>query len=402
MAQLTNNTDFSVLKYSNNNSSNNINKAPIKKEMLQHNNDTEMVQLTDTGTGHTEIAELKDYPSDFELKYANILYKDGFMAQGFTYAGDKVIISAYDVTGAAGDSVVGFIDILSQGLITTLKNTYKAVTGKDIDNIRRNSRLYVFDLNNPDNYYTVLLDGEAHSGGCSYDEKDKLLFVTGSDGAVNVYKFNEMNQKAEILKNENNNNNVTFDLTADGNESIRLKSYININDGKTTNDKASTVYIDSQTNKVYIGHFTGNKEKAYVVEGTLVYDKESNTCKLVDRKEVQLDTGIQGIATFHYGGKTYLVESRSYFLQSVITVRDITNGLDNSKVIGSIKKEGGMPSEGIDINSDGIATITYEGLAFKTSNLDIKEIIKENNGQVFAIDPLDDTPPDPEPQPPPQ
>ena len=219
MAHLTNNsTDFSALKY-NNNSSNNINKAPINNGKLQQNNIVEEVNINMAAPmvaiPETDGGGRVDYPSDFELKYANILYKDGFMAQGFTYAGDKVIISAYDVTGAAGDSVVGFIDNLSQGLITKLKNTYKAVTGKDIDNIQRNSRLYVFDLNNPDNYYTVLLHGEAHSGGCSYDEKDKLLFVTGGDGAVNVYNLAEMNQKAEILKNENNYNKVYFDLTAD-------------------------------------------------------------------------------------------------------------------------------------------------------------------------------------------
>ena len=77
----------------------------------------------------------------------------------------------------------------------------------------------------------------------------------------------------------------------------------------------------------------------------------------------------------------------------MITVRDITDGIDKSKVIGS-KSISGFGSEGIEVNNAGIATIVYESppefaVELHTRSVDINEIIKENNGEVYFLWQLD-------------
>ena len=285
----------------------------------------------------------------------NIIYADGYTPQGVTIVGNKVYITAYT---------------------------------KDKD---KKSKIYVFDLNDETNYYTVKLDNNSHVGGVTYDEANKVLLITSKKGAVNAYSLATMTELASIAqKGAYEGGPIEIDLSDAQNSSIKLNSNINMNyetlanENTTTGYNSATTYYDNKSGKIFIVKF-GREGK--IISGDVEYDKVTGTYNIVNAETTTADSGIQGISTYHKDGKTYLVESRSYGSNSSqITVRDITNGINNSEVIGT-KTMDDKYSEGIFVDNSGKATIIYEKGDHKdsTETIDINEIISEHNGKVPEI-----------------
>lgn len=298
------------------------------------------------------------------LNYENI-YKDGFVPQGITVVGNQVFITAYS------------------------KN-------------EENSRIYVYEDGKCQ--YRVALDTDAHVGGVTYDEKNKVLLVTGSKGAINAYSVDVMKMLANDLnKNKNDNSSSPIiDLTNTRNSTAILNSNINMNYEQlssgytTTGYNSASVYYDNETGKVYIARFSNDGK---MITGDAIYNPTTGTYNLENPKTVNIDNGVQGINIYHRDGKTYLVESRSFGTQDgEITVRDITDGIENSKVIGS--KTIHNYSEGTFTGSDGNSTIVFEtgkaGLEDKkynhqTDTININKIIDEANGESWDIKNIDAT-----------
>lgn len=283
------------------------------------------------------------------VDYSNI-YDDEYIPQGVTVVGDKILITAYD------------------------------------ENEKNNSRIYVYDKNDESKNYKIILQNKAHVGGVTYDENNNVLLVTGSDGKIHAYDYEKISITVADSQ-EGKTDPVILDLNNEANSNTVLNSNVNINydikdNGKsTTLYSSSTTYYDSKTNKIYIGRFA---KSGKIMCGDVEYDKATGTYSVKNVTTVDAESGIQGISTYHSNGKTYLVESRSYgYNHTEITVKDITNGIDDSKLVGSriLDKEYG---EGIYINDDGQASIVHEKGTFgkydQTTVVDINEIIEENNG----------------------
>ena len=290
--------------------------------------------------------------------YYQAIFDDNYTPQGITIVGNKVIISAYQED--------------------------------------KKSRLYIF---NPDNnsYYIVGLDNKSHVGGVSYDEVNHVLLVTGSKGAVNAYNYDAMESIASKITSESySGKTVVLDLTDNTGtkQKIKLSSNININyekmenGNKLTGYNAGSVYVDTKSNQIFINRFAKDGKLVY---GDLVYDKDKGKYTMENPKSMNIDNGVQGVATYHKDEKTYLIESRSYAgTSSQITVRDITDG--KNTLVGT-KKFDNKYMESIHVDENGIGTAVYENGTYNqfnknnsTRTFDVNEIIKENNkesGNVF-------------------
>ena len=149
---------------------------------------------------------------------------------------------------------------------------------------------------------------------------------------------------------------------------------------------AGVYQIDNKDKKMYIAQFSNDGK---MVTGDVKYDKATGTYSLENATTSNIDSSIQGISTYHKDNKTYLIESRSYGSnKSNLTVRDITNGVENSTIVGS-KSLGHEYSEAIHVDDKGKALILYEGGKFgqydNTEMVDINNLISNGNGKVAKM-----------------
>lgn len=301
------------------------------------------------------IKNRENVPID-SLKYTEI-YDEKYIPQGITVVDDMIIISAYTHGGQP--------------------------------------KLFMYDKNTKELAYSVLLNdvNDSHVGGVTYDKNNGVLIVTGTEGNVNVFDYKEMQKQSKVLNQYNDGKPVELDLNDETYSSIKLKSNININyntyeNGKKITDyNAGTVYYDNKTGKLYMARFSNNGK---VITGDLQYDRENGTYNLVNPQTVNVESGVQGLSTYQKDGKEYLVETRSYGgKNTVLTVRDITNGIENSTVVGS-KTLDNMYGEGIQVDKNGNAIILYEegksGHYENTQTVNVNSIIEEHNGQVPEFD----------------
>ena len=295
---------------------------------------------------HKNKYKLGTTPDD-NVNYTNI-YKENYTPQGLIVIGDQVLITAYS---------------------------------KD----KKNSKIYVYNTNNPNKNYSVLLDNNSHLGGITYDEENHVLLITGAKGHVNAYSLDAINNASLTAKK-----NEVLDIA--DNQNFKLNSTINMNynmmdSGKTTTGyNAATVYYDNKDKKMYIAQFSNDGK---MVTGDVKFDKSTGTYSLENASTSNIDSSIQGISTYHKDDRTYLVESRSYGSnKSHITVRDISNGVDNSTVVGS-KNLGHEYSEAIHVDDNGKALVLYEGGKFgqyeNTEMVDINDLIKNGNGKAAKL-----------------
>lgn len=288
--------------------------------------------------------------------------------------------------GATPDENVNYINIYNekytpQGLIVIGNQVFITAYSKD----KKNSKIYVYDTNNPNKNYSVVLDNNSHLGGITYDEENHVLLITGAKGSVNAYSLDAINNASRNVKKD-----AVLDIK--DNPNIKLNSNINMNynimdSGKTTTGyNAATVYYDNKDKKMYIAQFSNDGK---MVTGDVKYDKATGTYSLENATTSNIDSSIQGISTYHKDNKTYLIESRSYGSnKSNLTVRDITNGVENSTIVGS-KSLGHEYSEAIHVDDKGKALILYEGGKFgqydNTEMVDINNLISKGNGKVAKM-----------------
>lgn len=295
-----------------------------------------------------------NFKNGYALKsdlYYQTIFKNGYTPQGITIVGNKVVISAYSKEG-------------------------------------KYSRLYIF---NPDNnsFYVVELDNKAHVGGVSYDEVNHVLLVTGNNGKVNAYNYDAMEKMASDSTRFSFDKVLYLNLATNVStkNNIKLKSNINMNyetldnGNKKTGYNAGSVYVDTKSNQIFINRFAKDGKLVY---GDLVYDRDKNTYTMKNPKTMNIDKGVQGVATYHKDGNTYLVESRAYAGNAAqITVRNMTDG--KNELVGT-KVFSNKYMESIHVDDNGIGTAVYENgdynpfnKNYSTKTFDVNEIIKENN-----------------------
>lgn len=259
-----------------------------------------------------------------KINYLKII-SDKFKVQGFTVTEKYYLISAYSI----------------------LKDGTK-------------SRVYFYDKINSNYLGYVILNNSSHVGGITYDYFNKLLFVTGSKGKINVYNY-------EFIVNEFINNNYFLDLNYVDKNLFLIKSNIDISDVLNGNVSAATIYY--YNNFLYIATCSNIGS---LVRVKLSYFKEDNfigsKLEVVSKK---LPACIQGLIVFDYEDNLYFVISQSYgILQSTLKLFLVENEI---KFIGQ-KRFRTIGIEGIDMNAIGLIKVIFENGAKKSSLVNINDL----------------------------
>lgn len=239
------------------------------------------------------------------MDYSNIR-QEKYIVQGYTVIDDEIVISAYN----PGDP----------------------------------SKLYFYDKNKEKFKRSVTLNSKAHVGGVTYDDKNKIIFVTGSLGRV--MSFNKKDLKP--IKNN-----------------ISLEGITNIN--------MATIYYHNK--KLYAATF-GIRGKLFEIE--YEYNKEEITLKSI--KQI-FKTGLatQGIAFY----KNYLVVSSSYGkgVKSKLSIydKDKNYKLVNKRTV----VQSGL--EGIYMDKEGFLTGIFEFGKQQVKNFGHIEALKINTQRYSPI-----------------
>ena len=119
----------------------------------------EEVNLEGTTSEKKELEQQIDSINYSEIKEA------GYKAQGVTVIDGEVVITAHKGT-------------------------------KDY------SRIYFYDLETGEYNGMIILNNTAHVGGMSYDQVNHILYVTGEEGKVNAYEYDEITAARKYFKNK--------------------------------------------------------------------------------------------------------------------------------------------------------------------------------------------------------
>ena len=285
--------------------------------------------------------------------------------------------TSYDGFHFNSESIVywepGIEGYTAQGYTTT--SDYKIISAYKKDS---NSRLYYYDIKTGEYIGYVELNNQAHVGGTAYDPDHNLIFVTGSNGKVNCYDHEAIEQVLTTGNKQSSQGPVVIDLNTDKYKGIEVNCDINIKDELRTDDPATIYYHNG---KLYVS--------TYRAKGDLVsYDiscdrKEEGTIK-VDAGQMNVvshncPSATQGIAIFERNGKSYVAFSRSAtFSPSSIDVYE----LNDDGTLGKMSGTRTFPHqglEGIEVNEDGSVTGIYEYEGSTSLDTNIDNII--DNGQ---------------------
>ena len=247
--------------------------------------------------------------------YSNII-TDGFIVQGFCTTDKYYLISAY----------------------CSLKDN------------KRNSRIYFYIKESGDSCGYVVLDNKAHVGGISFDYRNRVLFVTGSKGKINVYRYDSLIKSlgGNYLEHVDSDINISYDLPG----------------------KVSAATINFYDNSLYIcicscSGVMLKYDLSYVDDKIIIVNKTLYNC---------LPPCIQGLVVFNYCGKKYFLVSQSYRrLKSIIKLYDFDNNFLGQRIIGF------RGLEGIDMDSNGNIHGVFEFGSTKSFVLNIKNINRSIN-----------------------
>lgn len=238
------------------------------------------------------------------IKYKNI-NNDGFIVQGACITDKYYLLSSY----------------------------YKNKNG-----IKEKSRIYFYNKSTLlcDGY--VVLDNCSHVGGISYDYINDILFVTGSFGRVNTYKYSG-------LENCLNGNDDVSKYKID---SSCLDISLKLEDSVS----AATIYYFD--NCLYVATCS---EKGSLVKYEIEFIKDKNRIVVRDVDVYNnLPACIQGLIVFKYMNSNYFLISQSYGkLKSCIKLYNF----DEMKFLGQ-KILSRIGLEGIDFTSLGNIYCIFE------------------------------------------
>ena len=269
------------------------------------------------------------------IKYYNIK-SDRYVLQSITSVENKVLISAYK------------------------KHNY--------------SRIYIYDLENSIYEGMIILDNKAHVGGISYDKDRHILYITGSNGEINSYDYNVINN---LEKNCKYGYVIDFsDNVSLPNEKlleIKINNNINIKNIDETAE-ASTLYY--YNDRLYVGTFNPT-DNGYLYSYKVDYDSVNKQINIIDEhtKKYRIGARIQGIALTSYMGKEYLVCTQSIGItKSVFLLYEM---YEDGLVFLGRKYLDDIGLEGITIDDKGYIVGIFENNKRNAVVVNIGELIRE-------------------------
>ena len=115
--------------------------------------------------------------------------------------------------------------------ITTVGNSYLVSAYK----VGEKSRIYIYDKTTNKLTGEIILNNQAHVGGISYDEKNDVLYVSGSKGKVKIYDYRQI--KKNLTKSKVVNLNTDMEAS-----SIKIENNIIISKKEPNNDSSIQSY----------------------------------------------------------------------------------------------------------------------------------------------------------------
>ena len=284
-----------------------------------------------------------------------------------------------------------------------------------------NSRLYIYDDNN--NYIGFIrLNQSSHVGGVTFDETNKIMYVTNGGGNYSTYNMNEIQH---IINNKANYTNGKLDILLHPVNTIDYYEFKNLIDANNTEGELDSI-LTKPLNEVYEDWRNNYNDEKYseltrLAEQThtLIIDNDLSamctasttyfkdgllyTCQFVGSAEGKMDifkpiytkkdnkpfityekvleepipipARTQGVAVTNYNGKEYIVFSRSTGpLKSTMSVWEKdSNG--NYIYIGDRNYDlGGM--EGIYIDENNQITACFEN-ENETMSMSMETLLSE-------------------------
>lgn len=258
----------------------------------------------------------QDISSIFD--YSNIS-NDGYIVQGFCVTDKYYLISAY----------------------------YYNLSEK------KNSRVYFYNKDTSIFCGYVNLDNTCHVGGITFDYLNRIVFITGSRGGINAYKYES------LIKSLNGNYLEKID-TSELNISHELSGHVS----------AATIYYYDESLYVCTCSCSGS-----MVQYKVEYLKDFNKILVVDKNIYScLPSCIQGLIVFSNCGKKYYLVSQSFSkLKSIIKLYDFDGNFLGQKIIGF------KGLEGIDMDRYGNIHGIFEFGLTKSYVLNIKDVCGKIN-----------------------
>lgn len=156
------------------------------------------------------------------------------------------------------------------------------------------------------------INNKSHVGGISYDETNRLLWVTGSSGNVNVYSI-------DCILNEDNASPLYENLNV-GNG---LKNYQNP-------ELNSASFLTVYNQKLFVGNFSLSNQ-GYIKEFDISVDDITKTLSLEFVRKIAIPNKVQGVAFYLLDGNEYIIFNRSYGVAfpSIIQVFEYSSDINN-------------------------------------------------------------------------
>ena len=303
----------------------------------------------DTSPSETETPEIEAFEIEELVDYSTIK-EDGFLAQGYTIVTDengnsKVIISGHPIDESDPDA---------------------------------KSRLYVYDKSSGKLEGYIILTGNDHVGGVTYDYDNGILFVAGDNGNVNTYNYQNMISILNDSEGKEGNvpnidlNNMDYEGNMYG-INVQIPNDISVLDAinedyeKTGNYENGMDSIYFHNGKLYSCTYGGTGE---LVCSEYTYGKDDNgkPCITSDKPSYvvgKLNGAVQGLAFYEDSdGTTYLVTASSSGNTPIELIGSrLTKWIVNED--GSLQEVGYIyiwhdGLEGIEIDSDGNITGVFE------------------------------------------
>lgn len=252
-----------------------------------------------------------DYREDMPMFFKSYFNKFNIDDKDFSYK--ESITNTFDYSNIEND---GFI---VQGFCCTDKY-YLVSAYYHSCSVVKNSRVYFYDREKGQSRGYVVLDNKAHVGGMAYDSKNRLIYITGSGGKINVYKYDSLVSSLD--------GNCLEKINSDG---------LDISKNLNGNVSAATIYYYDNSLYVATCSCKGNIVQYYVkyladVEKIVVVDIKTYNC---------LPACIQGLIVFMVNDKKYFLISQSYSkLKSLIKLFDFDMNFLGQKIIGFSGLEG--------------------------------------------------------------
>ena len=263
-----------------------------------------------------------------------------------------------------------------QGITTTDNEILISAYTNELNDLgqKQNSKIYIYNKETNDFKGEILLNNNAHVGGLAIDKENNILYVTGNNGKINTYSYNNIIRNLRYVDKIDLNYEYLSDCIIPNNISVQDLTQVGT---------ASTICLKDEY--LYVATFSGTKN-GELVKLKLNYSNNEITTKSVS-SPIDIPKLTQGIEIVNEDNKEYLLTTESVGLaKSIIRLFEIKDDKLNEIGIKQLPEKG---IEGINVDENYNVIYSYENEyenkdynATTTTFQALKKEIEENNEKI--------------------